>query len=90
MCIAAPGRVIAVDASGASVDVDGRVLRASTLVVPDIRAGDWVTVAAGTILERMTAREAAWIRTRIRAAELATAPPQPVSPTPTESTRRPR
>ncbi len=53
MCIALPGRVLAVDADGATVDLDGRRRRASTLLLPEVSPGDWVVVAAGTIVERL-------------------------------------
>jgi hydrogenase assembly chaperone HypC/HupF len=74
MCIGYPGRVTAVDETGAIVATEGRLRRASTLIVPDIREGDWVTVAAGTIVERLDPEEAAWIRARLRAAEGAGSP----------------
>jgi hydrogenase assembly chaperone HypC/HupF len=59
MCLSFPGQVVAVDASGAVVDTDGRRRRASTLLVPDVAVGDWVAVAAGTIVDRLTPTEAA-------------------------------
>ena len=59
MCIASPGRVIAVDAEGATVDLDGRTRRASTLLLPDVVAGDQVLVAAGTLIRRLEPAEAA-------------------------------
>ncbi len=62
MCIALPGRVLAVDADGATVDLDGRRRRASTLLLPDISAGDWVVVAAGTIVDRLDPGDAQDIR----------------------------
>ena len=62
MCIGFPGTVIAVDELGATVDQDGRLSRASTLLFPDIAAGDSVLVAAGTIVERLDPDEAALIR----------------------------
>lgn len=61
MCLTAPAQVLAVDAEGATVLLGGRERRASTLVVPDVRPGDWVVVAAGTILERIDQAEAAHI-----------------------------
>ena len=61
MCIAFPGRVSAVDDAGAIVMTEGRARRASTLYLPDIAVGDWVTVAAGTIVERLHPSEAAEI-----------------------------
>jgi hydrogenase assembly chaperone HypC/HupF len=68
MCIAFPGMVVAVDADGAVVETEGRRRRASTLFLPDIAVGDWVTVAAGTIVERIEPDRAAEIQTMLRAA----------------------
>lgn len=59
MCISAPGRVVAVDETGASVDLDGRIRRASTLLLPDLAVGDHVFVAAGTVIRRLDESEAA-------------------------------
>jgi hydrogenase assembly chaperone HypC/HupF len=69
MCIAFPGRVVAVDAAGAVVDQNGRLRRASTLYVPELEAGDWVMVAVGTVLRRIAAEEAAEIRTLLETAQ---------------------
>ena len=62
MCVAFPGRVTAIDAGGATVDTEGRQRRASTLLVPDVAVGDWVFVAAGTIVDRLDPEEAVMIR----------------------------
>lgn len=51
--------MLTIDAEGATVLLGGHVRRASTLVVPEVRPGDWVVVGAGTILERMDPSEAA-------------------------------
>ena len=72
MCIAYPGRVVAVDGSGATVDSEGRRLRAAILVIPDVRVGDWVTVAAGTIVDRLEPDDALEVIRLLRAAEAAT------------------
>jgi hydrogenase assembly chaperone HypC/HupF len=61
MCLTAPARVLAIDAEGATVLLGGHERRASTLVVPEVRPGDWVVVAAGTILERIDPPEAAYL-----------------------------
>jgi hydrogenase expression/formation protein HypC len=53
VCLTFPGRVVAVDEDGATVELQGRMRRASTLVAPDVTVGDWVLVGAGTILERL-------------------------------------
>ena len=53
--------MLAIDAEGATVLLGGRERRASTLVVPEVRPGDWVVVAAGTILERIDQPAAAYL-----------------------------
>jgi hydrogenase maturation factor len=63
-----PSRVVSVDAAGATVDQEGRLRRASTLLVPDITPGEWVYVAAGTILDRIRPDEAQLIRSTLNAA----------------------
>lgn len=68
MCMAFPGRVVEVDALGALVETDGRRRRASTLFLPDIAVGDWVAVAAGTIVERLEPEQAAEIEALLRQA----------------------
>lgn len=62
MCVGFPGQVTAVDELGATVRTLDRERRASTLLMPDILVGDWVYVAAGTIVERLDPAEAAEIR----------------------------
>lgn len=62
MCVGFPGRVVEVDSTGATVDTEGRRRRASTLFLPDIAVGEWVYVAAGTIVERLDESEAREIR----------------------------
>jgi hydrogenase assembly chaperone HypC/HupF len=59
MCLTAPARVLALDVGAATVLLAGHERRASTLVVPEVAVGDWVIVAAGTILKRIDADEAA-------------------------------
>jgi hydrogenase assembly chaperone HypC/HupF len=68
MCIAFPGLVVAVDSDGAIIETEGRRRRASTLFLTDIAIGDWVTVAAGTVVERLEPDQAAGIQTLLRAA----------------------
>lgn len=58
MCLIAPARVLSVGDGDATVLLGGRERRASTLVVPQVEAGDWVIVAAGTIMQRLDADEA--------------------------------
>ena len=68
MCIAFPGRVVAIDEAGAVVETEGRRRRASTLYLPQVAVGDWVTVAAGTIVERLDPDEAAEVRNLVNTA----------------------
>ena len=68
MCIAFPGRVVSIDRTGAVIETEGRLRRASTLVVTDLAIGDWVTVAAGTVLARLDAGEAEEVRAMLLAA----------------------
>jgi hydrogenase assembly chaperone HypC/HupF len=69
MCIALPGLVVGLDTDLAVVDTDGRRLRVSTLVVPDVAVGDWVTILGGTIVERLEPDEAAEIQRVLQAAQ---------------------
>lgn len=68
MCLEFPGQVVALDATGATIDTQGRRRRASTLLMPGLAVGDWVYVAAGTVIERLEPNEAARIRGTLWAA----------------------
>ena len=66
MCIGFPGQVVALDGDVAIVETDARRRRATTIYLPDIAVGDWVTVAAGTIVDRLDPDEAAGIQALLR------------------------
>ena len=68
MCLDLPALVVARDGDVATVEVDGRRRVASTFLVPDVAVGDWVYIAAGTILDRIEPAEAALIEKQIRIA----------------------
>ena len=70
MCISIPGTVVSVDATGATVETDGRCRRASTLFLPDIAPGDRVWIEAGTIVERLDPAEAESIDEILTAARM--------------------
>lgn len=53
MCRSTVARVLAVGASDAVVEFDGRERRASTLLVPDVVPGDLVLIGLGAILGRV-------------------------------------
>ena len=68
MCIALPGRVLALDDDDAVVEMDGRRRRASLRMRADVMVGDWVLVGAGSVVRRLDADEAARITTELKAA----------------------
>lgn len=59
MCVTTPGRIVAVADGMATVVLGGERRRASLIVNPDAEVGDWVLVAAGTVIERLDPTEAA-------------------------------
>lgn len=67
MCIAFPGRVVAIEEADAVVEIDGRRRRASLRMRTDVGVGDWVLVGAGSVLRRLDAREAAEISSILKA-----------------------
>ncbi|HET7169246.1 MAG TPA: HypC/HybG/HupF family hydrogenase formation chaperone [Candidatus Limnocylindrales bacterium] len=69
MCLTYPGLVLSVGDGEAVVRTEGRQRRATTLVVPDVAVGDWVIVAAGSIVTRLDPAEAAEIRGLIEIAD---------------------
>lgn len=58
MCVTTPGQVVALADDMALVETDHRQRRASLVLVPEIAVGDWVIVAAGTVLEIVEPDEA--------------------------------
>ena len=68
MCLTLPGEVIAIDGDAAVVRVDGRLRRANALPVPDLRVGDRVIVAAGSVLARLDPAESEEIERLVRVA----------------------
>ena len=58
MCIAIPGRVVAIEDNQAEIDVLGVRRRAGTIIVPELAVGDYVLMSAGMIVEIMDADDA--------------------------------
>lgn len=58
MCLAAPANVIAVEGDEALVDFDGVRLRVSSVLTPDLKAGDIALVHVGFVLSRIDETEA--------------------------------
>lgn len=69
MCVTYPGRVLGVADGMAEVLVQGQRRRASLVVVPEAVAGDWVIVAAGTVLEILEPQDAAEILAMLGSAD---------------------
>lgn len=89
MCLAIPGRVVAVDSSDpagpvADVDYGFTVRRASLLYLPDVRVGEFVIVHAGFATGRVSEAEAQEALAYAREIEaIGEARPAPWSPTAT-------
>lgn len=59
MCIAAPYRIIEITASDrALIDIDGIIQEISTLMVPQVKAGDYVIAYLGSALAIIEEKEA--------------------------------
>jgi hydrogenase assembly chaperone HypC/HupF len=50
MCLTMPVRVLSVDGAWAEVEIGAGRRRASALAVPEVRAGDWALLAAGSLV----------------------------------------
>ncbi len=68
MCLTLPGEVVAIDGDAAIVRIDDRLRRASSLPVPDLRVGDRVIVAAGSVMARTDPAESEEIERLVRVA----------------------
>ncbi|HLB43858.1 MAG TPA: HypC/HybG/HupF family hydrogenase formation chaperone [Candidatus Limnocylindrales bacterium] len=69
MCLDFPGQVVERHDAFAVVECAGRCRRASTLLYPDLAVGDWVYVAAGTVVERLDDQTAQMINREIAIAK---------------------
>jgi hydrogenase assembly chaperone HypC/HupF len=76
MCIVAPARVLSVRDDHVLVDQDGRRLRATTLLVPEVAVGDWILIGSGAVLRRLEPADALDLLDTIRAAEAASSTTQ--------------
>ena len=59
MCLMAPARVVSVDGTTCEVEVGGKVDKASMMLEPDLKAGDWVLVNSGTVVRVLEEDQAA-------------------------------
>jgi hydrogenase expression/formation protein HypC len=58
MCISIPARVISIQAQQAELDVLGSRRRASTLLMPEVKVGDYVLTGFGSIVQILDEDEA--------------------------------
>ena len=58
MCLAIPMRITAIEDRMATIEIDGLTQRASLMLVPDARVGDYVLVHAGCAISVMTEDDA--------------------------------
>ena len=65
MCISYPGQIIEITDGMAVVEFGDRRQRASMLLAPDATVGDWVVIAAGTVIEVLDPAAALEVRQMI-------------------------
>lgn len=58
MCLAVPGRLMTIEGDQALVDLHGNRVPVCTVLVPEARAGDWVLVHAGFVIQKLTEEDA--------------------------------
>lgn len=71
MCLAIPAQLIEVEGSEALADLHGNRVRISTLLVGDVKVGDWVLVHAGFAIQQLDESEAKETFAVLREAEAA-------------------
>jgi hydrogenase assembly chaperone HypC/HupF len=68
MCVTAPGLVVARDGDEVLVEIDGRIRRASGLLVENLLPGEHCLVGLGLVLERLSEAQAAALAADLRRA----------------------
>ena len=64
MCLAVPGKIVAINDTGPApgrigmVDFQGNRVETSLILTPDVREGDWVLVHAGFAIQALDERDA--------------------------------
>jgi hydrogenase expression/formation protein HypC len=58
MCLAVPAQLVSCDENEAVADLHGNRVRVSTLLVPEVKVGDWVLIHAGFAIQHLDAQEA--------------------------------
>lgn len=68
MCLAIPGKVLAIEGETARVSINGAICSAGLAIAEDVHVGDYVIVHAGFVLQKLSAQEAEEELSAIRAA----------------------
>ncbi len=58
MCLAVPGQLIELNGEQGKVDMHGSEVEVSTVLVPEVKLGDWVLIHAGFAIQRLDEDEA--------------------------------
>ena len=58
MCLAVPGRIISIQDDTARVDIKGVMIQAKTMLLDNLRVGDYVIVHAGFAIQKYDRRDA--------------------------------
>jgi hydrogenase assembly chaperone HypC/HupF len=77
MCLVAPGQVITIDGSAASVAMNGRIRSVSIALEPDVAVGDWVVIAGSVVIRRVEPTTAQDMQAAVRVAYRQPAPNPP-------------
>ena len=59
MCLMMPGQVVSVDGEICEVETAGQTDKASMMLEPDLKVGDWVLVNSGTVVRVLEEDQAA-------------------------------
>jgi hydrogenase expression/formation protein HypC len=58
MCLAIPGEIVEIEGSHATVDFGGVRSKVNTILIPDVKAGDYVIVHVGFAIQKLDREEA--------------------------------
>lgn len=59
MCLAVPGKVVRRENGEALAEMHGTTIRVSTVLVPEVKEGDWVLVHAGFAIQVLSETDVA-------------------------------
>jgi hydrogenase assembly chaperone HypC/HupF len=80
MCLMLPSRVVAIEDEVAIVETGANRSTANRLMAPELAVGDWVVVAGGAIVRRVSAEAARAMAHALRDASAPTVEPSELMP----------